>query len=291
MAAKTAERLSLAPILFGVGDWAVEVIDTYGRLELLLTFPILKILFNPLVAPGLILFGAILFIWIKTHDYERKIRKLSEPLPRGVLEKDGKPWNKPESPSRWYYWIVASILLGAALGTCFVFIVPYILIPIPPPNPRPPEVHFLALTGSSQSAPVCLGTSIKQTMVENNGRITGGNFTGNTQIAMPDGPKKQTVLKVDGNPPPTNITNITTCFGSLWSCVVYDLKTHLKKGEMDKFDKSVSTVNRVIGLRTFGRPLEAAQCQEEFANAVGALKENQNNDNISGMVPICLRQP
>ncbi len=150
----------------------------------------------------------------------------------------------------------------------------------------------------SEPSPYSPSVSVKQTLVENHGQITGGQINGNTLISETDSPQKHVGVLigkgVKGRIP--DITGAVFCFGGDWKCFLSDAKVQLQNGQTEKFDDLVLRFNRVIDIRTLGHPNQAKECHQEVANAVLLLRGNAKDESATvksllSDVPVCFKQP
>ena len=239
---KGQRKVGWAAILLGWSDYGIELVDSWGRWDILSHLPYLGWLDNRWVAPILIFTGMLLIIRAREKEHIAKSAEATKP------KKAKKPATNTEAQTSWSW---RQILLTLPIASLIAIISAIAMLWFyNPPSPEAslwghwtPPVDPLAYVEFSEPRPASFSATVyRQTMVENNGKMTGGNIIGNTQIAAPDAPKRQVGIKVDGDLSGNTIKDVTMCHGSDWECVVTISRRYMEKGETDKFEGERQTV-------------------------------------------------
>jgi hypothetical protein len=146
-------------------------------------------------------------------------------------------------------------------------------------------------------------STFKQTLVENNGKITGGEINGNTQISGTDSPSNQVGIHVgqgaEGNVP--SINNVHLCTGDTWKCFLTEVTSYAQKGDTQSFEKAVDSFlgevdlhGKLMAFR--GNSDGRKKCDQEFIDAVTKLRAHMQDETATVKIllsqpPECFKQP
>lgn len=287
-------------LILAASNWFIFALDAWSRWGVLMSLPhvgILRFILNPLIAPILLFIGMFLLNQAQRQQYELEIGALSSaPKLIGVEQ-----YQRAGKRSRWWY-----LLSVPAIATCvgLVIVSQLLFFPslLPAQYPSPPTADPMAYVVPNEPSPQLLRPSIKQTLVDNHGTITGGQINGNFQIAGTDTPQKQTSIHVwkgfKGRTP--DITGMHFCNGDAWKCFLNEEEFHAQRTDTADFDETIDSFRRLVDWRgqqmlmRGGTEETKQQCDQEFNDSVTLLREHIHNESatikaLRSNPPVCLK--
>lgn len=297
----TQQKAGWAAILIGLSDYATELLDSWGRWDILRHIPHLEWLATWWFSPIFIFIGMILIVRAREREHSTEL-EAAKKAPR-LVGTDNRPLEASAKQWKWQ-WILLTIPGAFLIALACVVLMLWLYTP---PNiystwsRYSPPVDPLAFIGFREENPLSCASTIKQTVVEQNGTMTGGQINGNTLISGSTTPRKEVGIHIDksvqGKVP--SIQGMNICVGDDWRCFLTAEDAYAKTGKTTEFDRMVETFSRVVDLRGSslvrrGQIDAEHRCNQEYAEAVEELRANMRDEanTIAYLLsnpPICLK--